>query len=194
MDHPRKPDTSPDHLAEGETADPAAEIFLALGSNIEPEIHLPAAVRELARRFPLLRVSRVWETAPVGFPGSPPFLNAAVLVRSGIPPRELKFEHLRPIEAHLGRARRDDPNAPRTIDIDLVLYGERVLALPEAGIELPDPGILRHAHLALPLADLAPEFEHPADGRTLREIAEALGAGAKVRTRDDLGPLDPAAG
>lgn len=188
---------APEDAAVGTGGGPVArgdEVFLALGSNIEPEGHLRAAVRELARRFPLLRVSRIYETDPVGAPDSPRFLNAAVLLRSTLAPRNLKLGHLRPLEARLGRRRGGDSNAPRTIDIDLALHGDRVLELPEAGIELPDPGILRHAHLALPLADLAPEFRHPTDGRTLREIAEALAVVARVRPRDDLVPLDAASG
>lgn len=149
-------------------------------------------MRELSGRFFLLGISRIYETEPVGAPGSPRFLNAAALLRSRLPPRTLKLRHLRPLEARLGRERGDDPNAPRTIDIDLALHGDRVLELPEAGIELPDPAVLRHAHLALPLADLDPRFRHPTDGRTLGEIAEALAAAADVRRRDDLDPLDAA--
>ncbi|MGH7539788.1 MAG: 2-amino-4-hydroxy-6-hydroxymethyldihydropteridine diphosphokinase [Gemmatimonadota bacterium] len=161
-------------------------VFLSLGSNIEPERHLRRAVGELARAFALDAVSRVYESEPVASPGAPPFLNAAVRLRTPLSPRTLKLEHLRPLEERLGRRRGDDPNAPRTIDLDLSLVGALVLSDPEARIELPDPEILIHAHLARPLADLDPRFPHPLSGETLGQIAARLARDPGVRPRDDV--------
>lgn len=161
-------------------------VFLALGSNIEPEAHLRRGLEELTRRFPVVSVSPVYESEPVDAPGSPRFLNACVLILTDLPASELKYRHLRGVEARLGRTRTDDPNAPRTLDIDIALVGRRVLHDPDLGIEVPDPQILTRPHVALPLADLAPDFEHPVTGRTLREIAEPLRAARGIRVRPDL--------
>jgi len=130
-------------------------------------------------------VSRVYETAPVGVQGAPPFFNAAVRIETPRPPADIKWEVLRPVEAELGRVRSDDKNAPRCIDLDLVLYGNLILRDPEQGLVLPDPELLTRAHLALPAADVAGELIHPETGRRLREIAKAFSGLEGIRT---LGP------
>jgi 2-amino-4-hydroxy-6-hydroxymethyldihydropteridine diphosphokinase len=146
-------------------------VFIALGSNIEPESNLPEAVRLLAERFRVRAVSRVYRTAPLGLTAQADFLNAAVLVETDLPPLALKYDVLRPIEASLGRVRGADKNAPRTIDLDIALYGDLILDDPAHRITIPDPEITTRAYLALPLADLAPDFVHPLAGRRLSEIA-----------------------
>jgi len=148
----------------------AERIFITIGSNIDPERHLPEAVKRLAGEIRVVGVSRVYETAPVGATG-PNFLNAAVMAETDTPPALFKFGLLRPIEALLGRVRTDDKNAPRTIDLDIALYGQLTLDDPRNGIRLPDPDILTRAHVALPLADLDPNFVHPVTGETLGRIA-----------------------
>ena len=154
---------------------------IALGSNIEPEANLRRAVEMLACHLPIRGVSRVYASDAVGAPQTPPFLNAAVLVETDLSPTSLRNEVLRPIEAELGRVRGADRNAPRPIDLDLVLYGELVLDDPEAGLVLPDPAIARHAHMALPLADLAPEARHPLSGETWRTIASRFTGAPGIR-------------
>lgn len=146
-------------------------MFVALGSNIEPLVNLPAAVEQLANALDVRRASRVFETDPVGSEKQPRFLNAALLVRTDLTPEALKHGVLRPVEARLARVRTADPNAPRTIDLDIALYGELVVDDPVRGLEIPDPEIGLRAHLALPLADLAPDFVHPVSGRTLASLA-----------------------
>lgn len=93
--------------------------YLSLGSNIEPEANLPAAVRLLAQMTRLTVVSRVWETTPVGLSGQANFLNAAVVVETDLPALALKHEVLEVIERQLGRVRQADKNAPRPIDLDI---------------------------------------------------------------------------
>ncbi|MCL7453199.1 MAG: 2-amino-4-hydroxy-6-hydroxymethyldihydropteridine diphosphokinase [Anaerolineae bacterium] len=163
------------------------QVFVSLGSNIDPERNLPEAVRRLAQHCRLLAVSPVYETQPVGRLDQPNFLNAALLLETYREPAELKEEVLLAIEGELGRVRTADKNAPRTVDLDISLYGEQILNLE--GRHIPDPDILRFPHVARPLADLAPEFRHPETGQTLSEIAEKL-AGAGLRRRHDvaLGP------
>lgn len=154
----------------------ARRVIVALGSNVDPGANLPRAVRRLAERFPGLAASRLYATAPVGDPGGPGFLNAAVAVDCALPLADLKHRVLRPLEAELGRVRGADRNAPRTIDLDVAFCGDLVVRDPDAGLVVPDPEIVRCAHLALPLADLAPEAVHPLDGRTLGAIAAAFAA------------------
>jgi 2-amino-4-hydroxy-6-hydroxymethyldihydropteridine diphosphokinase len=146
-------------------------VFVALGSNIEPAVNLPRAARHLAERFPGLTASRIYETAAVGPSTGPTFLNAAVRFVTALAPARLKHEVLRPLEAELGRVRTADRNAPRTIDLDIALYGGLILHDPVTGLDVPDADTLIRAHLALPLADLEPDRVHPLDGRTLGAIA-----------------------
>lgn len=154
-------------------------VLIGLGSNIEPEENLRRAAALLRERSRLVALSPVYRTAPVGRPDLPPFLNAAAELEDGRDPAELKYGLLRPIEAELGRVRTADRNAPRPIDLDLLLVDDVVLDDPERGIVLPDPEILRHLHVVLPLADIAPDFVHPTDGRTLAEVADAMRAGGE---------------
>lgn len=161
-------------------------VLLSLGSNVEPVTHLPLAVEGLGARFSLVAVSRVYRAEPVGAPDAPTFLNAAVAIETDLPPAELKFGHLRPLEAELGRVRTSDPNAPRTIDLDIALAGELIVADAASGIEIPDPEILTRAHVALPLADLAPDAVHPVTGTTLGEIARPLRAEAGIQVYEGL--------
>ena len=144
--------------------------FLLLGSNIDPETNLPAAVRELQRFGRIAAVSQVWETEPVGFADQPNFLNAALLLETPLSPEELQFEVIVDVETVLGRIR--DPlnkNAPRTIDIDLALFNRAVLKLEQR--QIPDPEILNRAFVVIPLSELDPEYLHPLENRTLSEIA-----------------------
>jgi 2-amino-4-hydroxy-6-hydroxymethyldihydropteridine diphosphokinase len=158
-----------------------ARAYLALGSNVAPERHVPAALAQLAACLEVLAVSPIYESAAVGAPGTPAFWNATALVATELPPAELKHAVLRRIEAELGRVRSADKNAPRTIDLDLVLYED--LVLEEPGLRLPDPDLERYPHVAVPLADLAPELRHPVTGETLAAIAARLGRGSLTRVR-----------
>lgn len=145
-------------------------IVVGLGSNVEPERHLPQAVRLLGERAEVVAVSSAWATAPVGPPGQPPFVNAAVLLRTEVPPERVKPELLRPVEAALGRVRTADRFAPRTLDVDFVAWegGE----LRSDGLEVPDPDLPHQAHVALPASEVAPEWVHP----LTRETFAAIGA------------------
>lgn len=161
-------------------------VLVVLGSNIEPEANLVAAVRFLSELVTVEAASPAYRSAPVGSPGSPPFLNAAVALSTDLSPGDLKREVLRPIEAALGRVRGADRNAPRTIDLDLALYGALVVDDRAHGLVLPDPAILEHAHVAVPLADLAPGFEHPVTGERLASIAARLAPLADLERLDGL--------
>lgn len=164
-----------------------------MGSNLAPEQNLPRAVKMLRQNYHLRidGLSRVYESAAINARGEiasdqPAFLNAAVLVQSDgyYGPLHLKFHVLRFIELCLGRARRADKFAPRVIDLDIAFYGGQVIE--NEHLHVPDPGILTYAHLALPLADLAPEFVHPVTGQTLAAIAAPLAHQNGITVRTDL--------
>ncbi len=168
-------------------------ILITLGSNLEPEIHLPRAVRLLADRVRVVSVSQVYESPAVRADGTldpvqPPFLNAAAQIETDLEPVPLKYEVLRAIEAEMGRQRSADKFAPRVIDLDIALYGDLLLQLDteDTHLLLPDPDILERAHVALPLADLAPDLIHPTSGETLRAIADRFAGISTVRVRPDI--------
>lgn len=170
-------------IARGRTSSAANRAYVALGSNIHPERHLPDAVRRLGQLGRLLAVSRVYESQPVGKTDQPTFLNAAVLVETGLDPVEFKARVLQTIEQELGRVRTADKNAPRTIDLDIALWNDEVREV--GGRRIPDPELLERAYIARPLADLAPQYRHPVTGQRLLEIAEGLGD-AGLAHRPDL--------
>lgn len=158
--------------------------YVLLGSNIDKERNLPAAVRLLCERCRVVAVSAVYETQPVGRTNQPTFFNAAVLIETPLSPAELKWQVLRPIEAQLGRVRTEDPNAPRTIDLDIVLFDDAAFELD--GSPIPDPALLKHPHVALPLAEIAPDYVHPITGETLAEIASRFTGAAGIWRRPDI--------
>jgi 2-amino-4-hydroxy-6-hydroxymethyldihydropteridine diphosphokinase len=145
--------------------------YLSLGSNIEPERNLPRAVDLLRGAGELRAVSSVYETEPQGRADQPRFLNAAVLLATSLDRVELKSRVIAGIEQTLGRLRDPrDKNAARTIDIDVSIWA------PEAHDPLFDPDVFHWAHVAVPLAEIAPELVDPASGRPLAELAAALRA------------------
>ena len=153
------------------TAAPADRAVVMLGSNIEPERYLPAAVRELSSLGRIVAVSSVWQTAAIGDTTQADFCNAAVLLEPTSPPSEL-LNQLHAIESRLGRVR--DPlnkNAARTIDLDLAI----ISGPPEsiADKKFPDPEIADRVFLAVPLQEIWPEFVFP-DGRPIKDVAARL--------------------
>jgi 2-amino-4-hydroxy-6-hydroxymethyldihydropteridine diphosphokinase len=157
--------------------------FLSLGSNIEPERSLPRAVRGLRSLGRIVACSNVYQNPAIGPAHQPDFLNSAVLLETAHTPRALRAE-LRRLEERLGRRRTLDKYAPRTIDIDIVLFGSRVLYGPET--TAPDPGLLIHAHIAIPAAELDPDYRHPVTGETLGSIADRLRLLAALTPRPDV--------
>ena len=140
--------------------------YLSLGSNIEPEIHLRAALAELRARFGTLIVSPVYRSAAVGFEG-PDFLNLAVGIDTEFDAAALDA-WLHALEDRHGR-RRDVPRyASRTLDVDIVLFGDQVLTGP-GNLEIPRTE-LKHAFVLKPLVDIAPHLMHPLLGKTLEQL------------------------
>ena len=143
--------------------------WLSLGSNQDAESNLLAAAEELRARFGAVRFSPVYRTPAVGFAGDD-FLNAAAVLNSELGPRELDA-WLHALEDAHGR-RRDVPRfSSRTLDVDLVYYDDQVLKGP-GNLEIPRPE-LRHAFVLGPLAEIAPGFVDPLQGRTLAALWQA---------------------
>lgn len=160
-----------------------ARAWLSLGSNIEPERQLAAALAALRARFGSLQVSPVYRTAAVGFAG-PDFLNLAVGVETALSPLELDA-WLHRLEDTLGR-RRDVPRfSSRSIDIDLLLYDQVVLHGP-GRLELPRPELAEQAFVLKPMADLAPDLVHPTLKRSLGQLWQAFPGDAGLVQVPDL--------
>jgi 2-amino-4-hydroxy-6-hydroxymethyldihydropteridine diphosphokinase len=147
--------------------------FIGLGSNLgDREAWLRRAVAAVAElpRTQVRGVSSLRNTEPVGVTDQPRFLNGAVEVATSLAPREL-LEALLEIERLLGRDRAGVPRGgPRTVDLDLLLYGEAVIAEP--GLEVPHPRLAERRFALEPLADLDPQLEIPAKGRVQALLAE----------------------
>ena len=169
-------------------AGPAARnrVFICLGSNIEAETNLPAAVRLLGRYGRISAASSVYETLPVGFTDQANFLNAAVLLETERRLDEVLGEVVPAIERSLGRTRDPaNPNGPRTIDLDVALFTDVVCRTERH--ELPDPDIGKYPFVAIPLAEIEPGYTLPTTGETLAAVAGRFGiAAGDMRPRPDV--------
>ncbi len=156
--------------------------FIGIGSNIEPAENVRAAIRSLARQTSVVGISMVYLTDAIGHPEQQPYYNCVAEIETAVPPAELKFGLLRGIEHSLGRKRTADKYAPRTIDLDLIAYGD--LAMDAGGIRLPDPDILERPFLAVPLSELAPDMELAGYGVRVAEIAARMSQGGMKPLKD----------
>jgi 2-amino-4-hydroxy-6-hydroxymethyldihydropteridine diphosphokinase len=145
--------------------------FLGLGSNVgDREAMLQEAIGRLhAPDLLLKKISSVYETAPRDFRAQPPFLNVAVEAETGLFPLQL-LSRIDKIEREMGR-RRGVPKGPRTIDIDILLYGNSVLQT--ARLEIPHPRLAERRFALEPLAEIAPDVRHPQLRRTMRDLFAA---------------------
>lgn len=149
-----------------------ARAFIGIGSNIDPAENVQAAIRSLAQKTHLVGISMVYCTDALDRPEQPPYYNCVVEIETEAPPTEVKHGILRTIENNLGRKRTEDKYAPRTIDLDLIVYGD--LTIDAEGIKLPDPEILERPFLAIPLFELAPDMVLAGYGLRIGEIAAKL--------------------
>ncbi len=154
---------------------PPHKFYLNLGSNIFPERHLAQAMKLLRRHGALLESSSVWESEAVGSSG-PHFLNLSVGFQTKMNEAELKATVVDSIETALGRSRTTDKNAPRTIDIDIILMDDRPV----------NPERWAHPFVVLPMAELLPELVHPVTGRRLVDEAPVSAASLWIRRRPDV--------
>jgi 2-amino-4-hydroxy-6-hydroxymethyldihydropteridine diphosphokinase len=143
-------------------------IYLSLGSNVgDRETHLTRARERLnSDGLRLLRASAIYETEPRDFPDQAWFLNQVVEIESDLFPKQL-LERTQKIERALGRIP-THPKGPRTVDIDILFYGDTILSTP--GLEIPHERLADRRFVLEPLAELAPDLRHPRTGATVSEM------------------------
>jgi 2-amino-4-hydroxy-6-hydroxymethyldihydropteridine diphosphokinase len=142
------------------------EVYVAAGSNVAPERHMSQAVAELERAFPGVRFSSWYRNRALGFEGED-FINLVAGFTTTLPVRAV-LERLHAIEARCGRPREAPRWAPRSMDLDVLLYGD--LVCEEPGLKLPRPDLVKRAYMLGPLAELAPEVMHPTAGLSVGEL------------------------
>ena len=148
-----------------------AEAYLALGSNLgDRRANILRAVDLLGEVSSGLRLSPLYETEPAGFESQPPFLNAACGLWIGLDPFAL-FHKMRRIQNEVGGPH-TFPNAPRALDVDLLLYDRLVIDTP--ALTIPHPRMAERDFVLRPLADLAPAYDHPRLGATVADLLGAL--------------------
>lgn len=151
--------------------------YLSLGSNVgDREDHLKQAIARLGRIGKVLSKSSFYETEPVEFTEQALFLNCVVALETSIPPGDLIGRVLQ-IEHSLGRER-ILKKGPRTIDIDVLLYGDTVLNSPD--LTIPHPAMARRRFVLAPLAEIAPNACHPVLKKTARQLLEELPPGQNM--------------
>lgn len=144
-------------------------VYLSLGSNIDRERNIRSGIAALRDYFPSLKLSPVYESEAVGFEGSA-FYNLVAKIETTMSPGELT-DRLRQIEADHGRVRTGKKFSSRTLDIDVLTYGDYTGT--HEGVDLPRDEILRFAFVLKPLADLAPDEIHPVVEKTYSELMRA---------------------
>jgi 2-amino-4-hydroxy-6-hydroxymethyldihydropteridine diphosphokinase len=175
---------APPAVAAVATADREPDAWIGLGSNLgDRETQLCAALRALRDTdgVRIVAVSSIYETDPVGPGAQGPYLNAAARLRTTLAPRAL-LERLLAIEAEAGRIRGAERNAARTLDLDLLLYGQRRISEP--GLEVPHPRLHERPFVLEPLCDVAAELRHPVLGESIAVLARRVRDPAAVRRRE----------
>ena len=150
------------------------EAFVGVGSNVDPEKNILSALPGIQSALEVVAASRFYRT-PAFSPDRrdlPPFVNGVLKIRTTHTPRDLKYGVLRNIEWRADRRRAVDRYSPRTLDLDLLVYGN--LQVDSEGLTLPDPDISVHSFWAVPLAELLPEFCLPKNPLPLKELVHTL--------------------
>jgi len=151
------------------------QAYISLGSNINPRENMMRAMKRLRDLVTVNTFSTIWETEAVGSTG-PRFLNAAAWISTPLSAEALKNGILSDIENELGRTRTSDKNAPRTIDLDILVFDEQVL----------DTNLWNRDFLAIPVAELRPDLEAPGQGITLNQLAQSMRSSSSAVPRLDL--------
>ena len=146
------------------------DVYVSAGSNVASAENLRLACRELRQRFGPLQMSGVYRNRALGFVGDD-FLNLVLCFRTAESPVAIIAE-LERLHVLAGRVRGPDPYSSRTLDLDLLLYGDAVL--PDPAIRVPREDIRKYAFVLGPLAELAPGLHHPPDGETMAELWAAF--------------------
>ena len=153
-------------------------VYVSAGSNIDPRANLETACRALEQHYGEIELSPLYQSAAEGFSG-PDFLNLVAGFRTEETPGEIR-KRLAEMEARAGRDRSGGKFSSRTLDLDLLLYGDRV----DASLKLPHSDIERYAFVLKPLADLAPDLRHPVSGVTIAELWRSFSGPRQLRLRE----------
>ena len=158
-------------------------VYLSLGSNVgDRAANLRTAINRVSSLGDVMAVSSFYETEPVEFAAQPWFLNCAVELDTEKMPKQL-LAGILDIEREMGR-RRVHKKGPRTLDIDILLFGNSIIQTK--GLTIPHPAMHERRFVLEPLAEIAPEARHPVIKRTVRELRDALPPGQAVRRASDL--------
>jgi 2-amino-4-hydroxy-6-hydroxymethyldihydropteridine diphosphokinase len=152
-------------------SDPAGDVYLSLGSNLEARRHLNLALGEIERDFPIVALSHVYETSPVGYRRQAAFWNMALAIRTEEGPERLRKKFAL-IEKKAGRSRKGHPSGPRTLDVDLILWKD--LVQTRKGLRLPHPDIRSKAFVLFPILEINPILKLPGTGNPIIELACAF--------------------
>jgi 2-amino-4-hydroxy-6-hydroxymethyldihydropteridine diphosphokinase len=144
--------------------------YISIGSNIDKEIHIPASLIALEQLFGTLTVSSIYESEAVGFSGNV-FHNLIVGFDSELDVKSVA-KQLRQIELANGRERDSQKFSPRTLDLDLILYGDLIIS--DGRLQIPRDEIERYAFVLEPLAEIAPTLHHPVSGISYRKLWQAF--------------------
>jgi 2-amino-4-hydroxy-6-hydroxymethyldihydropteridine diphosphokinase len=142
------------------------DVYVAAGSNIQPELNLRSAISALKRRLGDLRISKAYRNKAVGFEG-PDFINLVIGFETELTLTEV-LSVLQAVEGLCGRPRKAPKFEPRSMDLDLLLYGDMVCATH--AITLPRPDLIKKAYMLGPLTELAPELVHPTLKQTMADL------------------------
>ena len=164
-----------------------AEVFVSVGSNVEPEHNLRWGLEQMRQRFGGLRVSPVYRNTPVGFDGDD-FYNLVVAFDTAESPQAVSAA-LDAMESNCGRTRHGTPFGPRTLDLDLLLHGDSTL--DEPGLVLPRPDLLRYAFMLGPLAALAGDRRHPVTGESFAQLWARFDRAAHPLVEVDVPGVSP---
>ncbi len=157
-------------------------VYIDIGCNIDRGNHIRGAVRELTAQYGPLTLSPVYESRAVGFAGEN-FYNLVAAFDTGDSVEAVK-EALMRTESRFGRTRRENRFSPRTLDLDLLLYGDTVRH--DDRVNLPHPDIQRYAFVLRPLADIAPDGRHPETGLVYKKMWEQFDKDRRVLTAVDF--------